>query len=193
MSTLTCMLWNMSLRHATLGLLVEMDGASGYDLLKMFEISMGNVWQATQSQLYGELNKLTADGFIEVASEGPRGRKEYRATDAGRAELRHWLLDVPPKHVRRDETLLRLFFLGQVEPDEAAGFVRGQATGLEKRLTDLSQLEKNIDWGDENLSFYGRLAMEYGKRLMAMRGEWYEWVLEEMARRDEPEKQRRKD
>lgn len=178
------MLRNMSLRHAALGLLVEMDGASGYDLLKMFEITMGNVWQATQSQLYGELNKLTADGFIEVASEGPRGRKEYRATDAGRAELRRWLLDVPPKFVRRDEVLLRLFFLGQVSPDEGAAFVREQSAALEKRLADLGELEGAIDWGDENLSFYGRLAMEYGKRFMAMRRDWYEWVLEELAKRD---------
>ncbi|MFC5179852.1 PadR family transcriptional regulator [Actinomadura harenae] len=174
----------MSLRHATLGLLVEMDGASGYDLLKMFEITMGNVWQATQSQLYGELNKLTTDGFIEVASEGPRGRKEYRVTEAGHGELRRWLLEVPPKVVRRDEILLRLFFLGQVEPDEAAGFVREQVVALDKRLADLGELENTINWDDANLSFYGRLAMEYGKRFMTMRREWYEWVLGEMAERD---------
>ncbi|WP_026415880.1 PadR family transcriptional regulator [Actinomadura oligospora] len=178
----------MSLRHAALGLLVEMDGASGYDLLKMFEITMGNVWQATQSQLYGELNRLTADGFIEVASEGPRGRKEYRVTDAGLGELRHWLLEVPPKIVRRDEILLRLFFLGQVEPDEAAGFVREQAAALDARLVALGELEGAIDWGEDNLSFYGRLAMEYGKRSMAMRREWYDWVLKELAERDTPEK-----
>ncbi|MCP9970381.1 hypothetical protein [Actinomadura madurae] len=35
----------MSLRHAVLGLIAEMDGASGYDLLKVFEISLGNVWR----------------------------------------------------------------------------------------------------------------------------------------------------
>lgn len=45
MSTLTCTLRDMSLRHAVLGLIAEMDGASGYDLLKVFEISLGNVWR----------------------------------------------------------------------------------------------------------------------------------------------------
>ncbi len=44
----------MSLRHAVLGLIVEVPGRSGYDLLKIFEISLGNVWSATQSQVYGE-------------------------------------------------------------------------------------------------------------------------------------------
>ena len=46
---------------------------------------MANVWPATQSQLYGELNKLADAGLIEVSDIGPRGRKEYRITEAGRA------------------------------------------------------------------------------------------------------------
>ena len=48
---------------AALGLLAQEPG-SGYDLLKHFEKSMANVWPATQSQLYGELNKLAVNfGF----------------------------------------------------------------------------------------------------------------------------------
>src|SRR3989442_4878562 len=75
---------------AALGLLAHEPG-SGYDLLKRFEKSMANVWPATQSQLYGELNKLAGAGFIEVSDIGPRGRKEYRITEARRAELRRWV------------------------------------------------------------------------------------------------------
>jgi len=73
----------VSLRHAALGLLSR-GPASGYDLLKLFEASMANVWPATQSQLYGELNKLADAGLIEVAQVGPRGRKEYALTGAGK-------------------------------------------------------------------------------------------------------------
>jgi DNA-binding PadR family transcriptional regulator len=71
----------VSLRIAALGLLAQKP-ASGYDLLKQFEQSMANVWPATQSQLYGELNKLADTGLIEVVDIGPRGRKEYRITPA---------------------------------------------------------------------------------------------------------------
>lgn len=56
---------------AALGLLAQKPG-SGYDLLKQFEISMANVWPATQSQLYGELNKLADARLIEVSDIGPR-------------------------------------------------------------------------------------------------------------------------
>ena len=80
----------VSLRYATLGLLAQHPG-SGYDLLKRFEVSMANVWPATQSQLYGELNKLAADGLIEVTNVGPRGRKEYGITDSGRVDLLAWI------------------------------------------------------------------------------------------------------
>ncbi|PRC59664.1 PadR family transcriptional regulator, partial [Mycobacterium sp. ITM-2017-0098] len=79
-----------SLRIAALGLLAE-GPASGYDLLKLFEKSMANVWPATQSQLYSELNKLADGGLIEVSAVGPRGRKEYEITDAGRDELQRWV------------------------------------------------------------------------------------------------------
>ncbi|MES9535987.1 helix-turn-helix transcriptional regulator [Actinomadura sp. NPDC000600] len=170
----------MSLRHAVLGLIAEMDGASGYDLLKMFEISLGNVWPARQSQIYGELGKLLDAGLIEVAEEGPRGRKAYGITEPGRAELRHWLVDVRSKGSRKDEPLLRVFFLGLVEPEEAQRYLRGHAAGLEKYLDELAALEKGIDWGEDDLSVYGRLVIEYGKRYAAMRRDWFEWASHEI-------------
>ncbi|MFD1050558.1 PadR family transcriptional regulator, partial [Kibdelosporangium lantanae] len=61
----------MSLRHAVLGLL-STGPASGYDLLKRFEISLANVWPATQSQLYSELNRMADADLVKVAAEGPR-------------------------------------------------------------------------------------------------------------------------
>ena len=75
----------VSLRMAALGLLAQQPG-SGYDLLKTFEKSMGNVWPATQSQLYGELNKLADDGLIEVATSG---RGAARNTASPRPDARN--------------------------------------------------------------------------------------------------------
>lgn len=177
----------MSLRHAMLGLIAEMDGASGYDLLKVFEISLANVWPARQSQLYGELGKLTEAGLIEVAAEGPRGRKEYRITGAGRAELRHWLVDVPSKGAGRDEALLRVFFLGLVDPAEARSYMRRNVDGLQRHVAELDELEGKIDWGDDDLSVYGRLVIEYGKRFMTMRRDWFDWALKEIEETEEIE------
>ena len=70
----------MSLRHALIGLLAEQP-ASGWDLSRRFQDILGSVWPAGHPQIYGELRRLDEDGLIEVVAEGPRGRKEYRATD----------------------------------------------------------------------------------------------------------------
>src|ERR1044072_5386855 len=138
----------VSLRIATLGLLAQEPG-SGYDLLRHFEKSMANVWPATQSQLYGELNKLAEAGLIEVSDIGPRGRKEYRITDAGRAELRRWVTDPQEDPPFRDAGLLRVFLLGEVTEAHAREHVvamREHAKGEVKRL---EELRASIDWTDD--------------------------------------------
>jgi DNA-binding PadR family transcriptional regulator len=169
-----------------LGLIAEMDGASGYDLLKVFEISLGTVWQATQSQLYGELARLTEVGLLEVSAEGARRRKEYAITEAGRVELRRWLVEVPPKPNPRDEPLLRVFFLNQLEPDEALDYLEGMADALAERTKELERLGNIVPWEEGGaLADNGRLTFEYAKRFFAMRRDWFIWAGEQFQSRIE--------
>jgi DNA-binding PadR family transcriptional regulator len=170
----------MSLRHALLGLLAH-GSASGYDLLGTFQSSLANVWPATQSQLYGELNRLAEAELIKVVAEGPRGRKEYAITEAGRAELRHWLTEVEPERNRRDDLLLRMFFLDQVGPERARAFLEREAALAAERHQGLRALEKSIDWDDGPLARYGRLSLEWGLRITETRGEWARWAAAQLA------------
>ncbi|MFI1799741.1 PadR family transcriptional regulator [Streptomyces sp. NPDC020379] len=170
----------MSLRHAMLGLLADRP-ASGYDLMKRFETSLSNVWPATQSQVYGELGKLAKGGLLEVAAEGPRGRKEYAITEAGRAELHSWLTEPDPQQARRSDALLRVFFLNHLTPLEATAYLLGEADRAAGQHGALEELEKKVDWGDDPLSVNGRLALEYGLRFTAMREEWARWAADEIA------------
>ncbi|MFI1091698.1 PadR family transcriptional regulator [Streptomyces sp. NPDC020917] len=172
----------MSLRHAVLGLLTERP-ASGYDLMKLFETSLANVWPATQSQVYGELGKLATAGLLTVSAEGPRGRKEYAVTDTGRAELHHWLVETEPDRVRRSETMLRVFFLGLMSDPEATAFLGLEAARAAEEGAALRELEESVDWGDDPLSVHGRLALEYGLRLSAMQEEWARWAAGQIASR----------
>ncbi|MFF4347353.1 PadR family transcriptional regulator [Streptomyces sp. NPDC001530] len=165
----------MSLRHALLGLLSERP-ASGYDLLKLFETSLANVWPATQSQIYTELTKLAGAGLITVTAEGPRGRKEYALTDEGLAELRHWLTETKPQRNVRSDILLRVFFLGVLTPEQARGYLTELIDLSDHVHEDLRQLTESIDWDDDDLSVYGRIVLEYGLRFNAMRREWAEWA-----------------
>jgi DNA-binding PadR family transcriptional regulator len=170
----------MSLKHAALGLLSR-GPASGYDLLQTFHDSLANVWPATQSQLYGELNKLAEAGLVEVVAEGARGRKEYAITDAGLAELRHWLTEVDPVPARRSEVLLRVFFLNVVEPEQAKAFLRRRAEQAAEYHDELSKIQDAIADQTGPLADYGRLTLEWGLRFTAMQRDWADWAHDQLA------------
>ncbi|MFF3542577.1 PadR family transcriptional regulator [Streptomyces platensis] len=169
----------MSLKHAVLGLLAE-SPASGYDLMKLFNASLASAWPATQSQVYGELAKLTTAGLVEVAAHGPRGRKEYAITGDGLAELRHWLTEVEPSGPQRHDGLLRVFFLGIVTPLEAQTFLLHQAERAARTRATLEHLEETTEWDEEMISVYGRIALDYGLRISAMQEEWARWAADEV-------------
>jgi DNA-binding PadR family transcriptional regulator len=161
---------------AALGLLAQGPG-SGYDLLKHFEKSMANVWPATQSQLYGELNKLAGAGLIEVSDIGPRGRKEYRITEAGHVELQRWVANPQDDPPFRSPGLLRVFLLGEVPPDQARKHVVAMAEHADAEVKRLEELSDSIDWSDGDSLFFGRAALEYGLRANAMEAEWARWLI----------------
>ena len=170
----------MSLRHATLGLLAH-GPASGYDLLRTFQESLANVWPATQSQLYTELGRLADAGLVTVGAEGARGRKEYAVTDAGLAELRHWITEVEPTANRRSDMLLRVFFLDQVDPADAAAYVRQRLAAAADYHDELRQVQEAIPADADSLGGYGLIALEWGLRYTTMQREWAEWALKEIA------------
>ena len=99
----------MSLPHALLTALAEQPG-SGSDLARRFDRSIGYFWQATHQQIYRELARLEASGWIEALPvEDGRGRKRrYLILDAGRVELRRWTQEAQTPSPIRDELLVRL-------------------------------------------------------------------------------------
>jgi PadR family transcriptional regulator, regulatory protein AphA len=172
----------VSLRHAALGLLARAP-ASGYDLLRVFEASMANVWPASQSQLYGELNKLADAGLIEVTDVGPRGRKEYAITDAGRAELRRWLMSPQDDPLIRSAQLLRVFLLDQLPRDEAREYLESLRAETDSEYRRYELIRDTVDWSGGDEAFFGRAALENGLRFTRMRSEWASWVLAELDKR----------
>lgn len=173
----------MSLRIAALGLLAQFPG-SGYDLLKRFEKSMANVWPATQSQLYGELNKLADAGLIEVSDAGPRGRKEYRVTASGRAELVRWITNPQDDPAVRRPGVLRVFLLGEVSAHVAREYVTTFSENAESKLKRYEQLRDSVDWQDDDTDFYSRAALEYGIQNSAMEVRWAHWLINAIDERE---------
>jgi DNA-binding PadR family transcriptional regulator len=82
----------MALEHAILVSLAER-AASGYDLARRFDASIGFFWKATHQQIYKVLARMEAEEWVRatvIPTEGRPARKEYALAEAGRAELLRW-------------------------------------------------------------------------------------------------------
>jgi DNA-binding PadR family transcriptional regulator len=168
----------MSLRHALLGLLAE-HPASGWDLSRRFDDLLGSVWPAGHPQIYGELRKLLQEGFIEVDAEGARGRKDYRITDAGLAEVRRWLSGTEVDHTFRLEPLLRSVFFWLMTPDELAAHLDREVAyyrDLAATYRDLAAAKDRGDFGAGPQVTSLRVAAEAGMRLAQALADWAEWA-----------------
>ena len=79
----------MSLEYALLVSLAEHE-ASGYDLTRRFDASLGFFWRATHQQIYRVLASMTEAGLLQVRTESQDGkpnRRVYSLTNAGRSEI----------------------------------------------------------------------------------------------------------
>lgn len=143
----------MNLRIAVLGLLSETPG-SGYDLLQHFAKSLADIWPATQSQLYGELSKLADLGLIASAAVGPRGRKEYHITEAGRTELQRWVTHPEEDPPFRSPKLLRILLLGALPPEQARDHMAAVSDNADASANRFRELRDTVDWHAEDHMFF---------------------------------------
>lgn len=100
----------MSIAHAVLTSLIE-KSSSGYELARRFDKSIGYFWHATHQQIYRELARMEAAGWIESSSAPDAGKtrkREYRVLPAGRAELVRWAREPSVPMDLRDEFMVKL-------------------------------------------------------------------------------------
>ncbi|MFI5833461.1 PadR family transcriptional regulator [Micromonospora sp. NPDC051300] len=95
----------MSLEHAILVSLLEQP-ASGYELARRFDRSIGRFWTATHQQIYRVLRQMARNDRItgvEVGQDGLPDKTIWSVTPAGRAALVDWLhAPVRPEAVRHE-------------------------------------------------------------------------------------------
>ncbi|WP_433760022.1 helix-turn-helix transcriptional regulator [Nocardia sp. CA-135398] len=168
----------MSLRHALLGLLAE-NPASGWDLSQRFDEVLGSVWPAGHPQIYSELRKLQENGYIAVDAEGPRGRKDYRITEAGLTEVRRWLTQTEVDHTIRLEPLLRSVFFWLMTPEQVAEHLDREAAyyhGLAENYRKIAAAKDRGEYGRSPQTESLRIAAEAGIRLTSALGDWADWT-----------------
>jgi PadR family transcriptional regulator AphA len=127
----------MSLPHAILGFLNVMP-LTGYDLkTRAFDKTVAHFWPAVLPQIYRELDKMAAKGWVESElelQESKPNRKVYRITRAGQAELARWLRSYQPPPAHREAFLIQLFFAAQLSNEEILTLLRQQRQAHQDKL-----------------------------------------------------------
>ena len=171
----------MSLPHALLGLLAVAP-RSGYELTKAFAGDLGRyAWQAGHTSIYPELARLADGGLIEVTHEGARGARTYAVTDAGRDELRTWLLTPPAQGGKvRNEQVLRMFLLPALDPADAREVLGRIAASTAQEAAALRRVREEAGPIQLGRAGFGQLAAEYGLRQYEAVHDWALWAIEQL-------------
>lgn len=128
--------------YIILGLLMQADEATPYELKAMVAGGIGNLWSLQHTQVYAEPERLAEAGYLtETREEGGRRRKLYSITPAGRHAFRVWLAaefasELPEL---RDISLLKVFFGADPGP-----IAIGQLRAHREKLREYQELEQAL-------------------------------------------------
>ncbi|MFD0370237.1 PadR family transcriptional regulator [Streptomyces sp. NPDC059071] len=165
----------MSLKHAVLAALLEGE-ASGYDLAKLFDVSVANFWAATPQQLYRELDRLSEAGLIAarvVLQERRPNKRMFTLTDAGLADLVAYTAHPPKPTAVRDELLVQVQACDAGDTAAVRAHVRERMEAARGKLARYERMrERMLDGRDEDT--YLREADRIGPFLTLLRGMAFE-------------------
>jgi PadR family transcriptional regulator, regulatory protein AphA len=183
----------MSLEHAVLGFL-NYQPLSGYDLKKMFDVSVRHFWPADQSQIYRTLARLVEEGWVEmeiIEQTDRPDRKVYHITPAGQDELLAWLSGEAPIQVNRTAHLIQVFFAAQLSDEQVLVIFERAAERVRALLAHFDTVPGELDAMTQSIQsqrerFFWDLTLESGVRTMQTRLAWLEDVIRRIRNGEAP-------
>ncbi|MDQ4069180.1 MAG: PadR family transcriptional regulator [Actinomycetota bacterium] len=144
---------------------------SGWDLVTTAQALIGDFWTLTRSQVYRELAAMERAGLVVAGPPGPRERRPYELTDAGRAAFRDWLEQCPGPEQIRYPLLLTIAFGRHLPPGRLAAFVAHHRQVHAQRLEQYRDLR--VAAGD-HLDAYATATLDFGIRYESAVLEWFD-------------------
>jgi PadR family transcriptional regulator AphA len=154
---------------------------SGYAMSRAAKDATRHFWAASDGQIYPQLKKLSADGYItgEREAQGGRQRDIYSLTPKGREALDEWLNSGERAHFElRDEGVLRLFFAEELTVEQLRrqiGLVRKRHQRAHEHLTDLRPRAGDLACA--------HLTLRFGLELHEFAMDWYDRLDADLAER----------
>jgi PadR family transcriptional regulator AphA len=147
--------------------LLTIESMSGYDLGQTIRESIGHFWNESYGQIYPNLKKLAAEGFVTSKIERQKGRPDrhiYSITKKGRERLAKWLSVPPQPEIPRNEMLLKLFFGVQNSPEVSIEYLERMVEterGLLERFRQIhATISTNKQYPDTP---YWKMAARFGE------------------------------
>jgi DNA-binding PadR family transcriptional regulator len=155
---------------ALLGFLHE-GPRSGWDLWNVAQLRIGDFWTVTRSQVYRELAAMAEAGLVERGETGPRDRRPYSLTTAGRDAFQRWLESEPGTEQIRYPLLLKLSFGRHLPPQRVTQFLAAHRRLHEERLARYHALRPELAAAGDPFAL---ATLEFGIRYETAVLGWFE-------------------
>lgn len=176
----------MSLRNALLGVL-SLREMSGYDIKRSFDHAVHFVWNAADSQIYRELRGMEKRGLISsrlVHQDGKPNKSIYSVTDEGLRDLDEWLRSPAEAPFGKEPFLMRLFFMGRVETDDAIRVLSQRREEIVKLLsvaTERLSMYSDLSRTDRPETLWWQVKLIEGfQQMQTAELRWIESLLDEL-------------
>ncbi|MFG2730591.1 PadR family transcriptional regulator [Streptomyces canus] len=166
----------MALRNAVMAALLKGE-ASGYDLAKAFDATVANFWMSTPQQLYRELERMEAEGFVtaRVVEQKRRPNKRlFSLTEAGRKAVHAYTAEPLGKPaVVRDELLVKVQCVDVGDMEAVRTAIAERMQWATAKLAGYERLRQRLLDGRSEEAYFAE-AERIGPYLTLLRGMSFE-------------------
>jgi DNA-binding PadR family transcriptional regulator len=154
---------------------------TGYEIARNFDQVLSHFWRASHQQIYRELARMNADGYVvfrAVAQSGKPDKKLYSLTKAGRAALKKWVAAPTDPPRPQNDLLVKILAGLLVNPPalkrEIARVQEGTAAYLKQlRLIEVECLNQPLESGYDRALY---LALRRGLLVVEAQAAWLDEV-----------------
>jgi DNA-binding PadR family transcriptional regulator len=116
---------------------------TGWEILQEVSATLARFWSVTPSHVYRELQNLEQLKLVKAKPRGPRDKKPYALTRAGRDAFAAWIAQDPGPEQIRFPLLVTLWFGRHLDRSTLARIVEAKRAEHEARLTMYTALAEH--------------------------------------------------
>jgi DNA-binding PadR family transcriptional regulator len=159
------------------------DAMTGWQIYEAAVDSICRFWNVTRSQIYLELARLAEAGLVAASAErGPRDRRPYHITEAGRQAFRAWLVawanEDPRDELLRSPLVLLVFFGDYLPPAMLVRTLQEYRLRHQRRVERLRAMQAAVG-EDRSLA---AATVQRGLAYQELMVRWIEGILDDLAR-----------